>query len=139
MANIKNMGIAIGRLTKDPVVFPNKDGSKKVMITLAVQDNYKAADGTRGTQFIALEAFVSNKNTGKSVYDYMHKGDKVGVEYTVRTNNYKDSKTGEDVYSQVLFIQSADLSFETKASQATRGTDAPAAAGAVEDDAPFAE
>lgn len=135
MANIKNYGVAIGRLVKDPVVFSNKDGSKKVMITLAVQDNYKSADGTKGSQFIALEAFVSNKSTGNTVYDYMHKGDKVGVEYTVRTNNYKDAK-GEDVYSQVLFIQSADLSFETKASQAARGT---APADAVEEDAPFAE
>ena len=132
--NMKNCGTAIGRLTKDPVVFGNKDGSQKVMITLAVQDTYKAADGTRGTQFIALEAFVSNKQTN-SVYNYMHKGDKVGVNYEVRTNNYKDAK-GEDVYSQVLFIQNVDLSFETKSSQAARGT---APADAVEEDAPFAE
>lgn len=129
MANIRNIGIAEGRLTKDPVVFNNSDGSKKVMVTVAVQDNYKnSGTGERGTQFINLEAFISNKSQGLGAFDYMHKGDLVGFEYTVRSNNYTD-KDGVAHYGQVLFIQSTDLK-ETKKSQAARATSSPAAAAA---------
>lgn len=129
MANIRNIGIAEGRLTKDPVVFNNSDGSKKVMVTVAVQDNYKnSTTGERGTQFINLEAFISNKSKGLGAFDYMHKGDLVGFEYTVRSNNYTD-KEGNAHYGQVLFIQSTDLK-ETKKSQAARATSNAAAAAA---------
>lgn len=129
MANIRNIGIAEGRLTKDPVVFNNSDGSKKVMVTVAVQDNYKnSTTGERGTQFINLEAFISNKSKGLGAFDYMHKGDLVGFEYTIRSNNYTD-KDGVAHYGQVLFIQSTDLK-ETKKSQAARATSSAAAAAA---------
>lgn len=129
MTNIRNIGIAEGRLTKDPVVFNNSDGSKKVMVTVAVQDNYKnSTTGERGTQFINLEAFISNKSKGLGAFDYMHKGDLVGFEYTVRSNNYTD-KEGNARYGQVLFIQSTDLK-ETKKSQAARATSNAAAAAA---------
>lgn len=121
MANIRNFGIAEGRLTKDPAVFTNSDGSKKVMVTVAVQDNYKSkTTGERNTQFINLEAFISNKSKGLGAFDYMHKGDLVGFEYTIRSNNYT-SKNGVAHYDQVLFIQSTDLK-ETKKAQAARAT-----------------
>lgn len=140
MANIRNLGIVEGRLTKDPVVFENSDGSKKVMVTVAVQDNYKNANtGERGTQFINLEAFVSNKSKGLGAFDYMKKGDLVGFEYTVRSNNYTD-KEGVQHYGQVLFIQSTDLK-ETKKSQAARATANAASAAAdmpATDEEPFA-
>ena len=119
--NTRNFGIAEGRLTRDPYIAENKDGSRKVMLTIAAQDNFKSKDGTRKSQFINLEGFIPAKSED-TVYNLIHKGDMVGIEYSVRTNNYTD-KSGETVYSQVLFIQSVDLK-ETKKSIAARAGDA---------------
>lgn len=129
--NIKNFGIINGRLTKEPVIFTNSDGSKKVMLTVAAQDNFKNAAGERGTQFVNLEAFVSNKSTGLGVYEYMHKGDMVGLSYTVKSNSYE--KNGETIYTQVLQVTDVDL-MESKASQNRRA--AIAANAAAVGDAP---
>lgn len=142
--NTANFGIALGRLTKDPVLFDNKDGSKKVMITVACQDNFKNKAGERQTQFVQLEGFISNKSQGLGVYEYMHKGDLVQVAYGVRTNNYTD-KSGNPVYTQVLSINGVQL-METKKSQAARVANHVAAEQAAKeaakldnDDAPFEE
>ena len=130
--NIKNFGVITGRLTKEPTVFTNSDGSRKVMLTVAAQDNFKNAAGERGTQFVSLEAFISNKSQGLGVYEYMHKGDMVGLSYTVKSNSYE--KNGETVYAQVLQVTDVDL-MESKASQARR---AAVAANAAAIDAPAA-
>lgn len=130
--NIKNYGVIIGRLTKEHTVFTNSDGSRKVMLTVASQDNFKNAANERGTQFVNLEAFISNKSQGLGVYEYMHKGDMVGLSYTVKSNSYE--KNGETVYAQVLQVTDVDL-MESKASQARR---AAVAANAAAVDAPAA-
>ena len=141
--NIRNHGVAIGRLTRDPKVFDNTDGSKKVMLTLACQDNFKGKDGKKGTQFIPLTAFVSKDKDGLGVYAYMHKGDLVGVEYAVRTGSYTDENTKETVYTTELYVQSADLmenasTTQARAAQNAAGAVAPEAAPA-EDATPFGE
>ena len=121
--NMRNFGLVEGRVTKNPVIFTNADGSRKIMLTVAAQDNFTDKEGKRNTQFVNLEGFVPASKNTNGVFDYIHKGDLIGVEYTVRTNNYT-AKSGEEVYSQVLFIQLIDL----KESKAT--TDARAAKNA---------
>lgn len=37
MKNIRNYGVATGRLTRDVTVFTNKDGSRKIKFTVAAQ------------------------------------------------------------------------------------------------------
>lgn len=147
--NIRNYGIAIGRLTRDPKVFTNKDGSKKVMVTLACTDNFRSGpDKTKATQFIPLEGFVSKTANGLGVYAHMAKGDLVGMEYAVRTNAFKNAQ-GEDEYRTVLAVQSVEL-MESKSVTAARHSgaagEAPAAApeqaeGVADGDmdAPFGE
>ena len=136
--NQRNFGIAEGRLTKDVVIFPNSDGSKKAMVTVAVQDNFAGKDGKKDSQFINLEAFIPAGKDSNGVYDLMHTGDLVGLEYTVRTNNYE--KDGEMQYGQVLLIQNVDLK-ESKAVTDARmaGKATAAAPAAPAGDAPFAE
>lgn len=107
--NLRNYGIAEGRLTADPTIFDNKDGSKKVKVKLAVRDNYKNAQNEYGTEFLQFDGFIKKDATGLGVYGSMHKGDLVAVRYEMRSNNYKDPKTGEDVYGQVCLIQEVDL------------------------------
>lgn len=136
MANIRNTGTVIGRLTKDPVVFDNSDGSKKVMITVAVKDNFKTHD-EYGTQFVQLQAFVSNKKDGLGVYGFMEKGSMVGIEYSVRTNNYT-AADGTPRYEQILFIEGVDL-MESKSDASARKARAAAAGTPVEAEAVPAE
>lgn len=105
--NIRNYGIATGRVTRDLIVNTNKDGSRKVFMTLAVQDNFVNREGKKETQFISFEAFISSKNATNGVYDCIHKGDKITVQYTVKTGSY--DKNGETVYTTTLVPESIDL------------------------------
>ncbi len=136
--NIRNFGVAIGRLAQDPVVFDNSDGSKKVKLKLAIQDNYKSGpDNTKQTRFVEFDAFVSADKATKSglgVYGMIHKGDLVGLNYTLQPNTYE--KGGETVYVTNLMVQSVDM-MESKTVTAARAAK-NAAAGEAEGDAPAA-
>lgn len=141
--NTRNFGIAEGRLTRNPLVLMNKDGSAKVKLTIAAQDNYQSKDGKRGSQFINLDAFVRAEKVGASVYDAMHEGDLICAHYTVKTNNYKDAD-GKDVYDQILQIQEIDLRESKSVTDARAAKKAAEAAGesaapveAMDADAPF--
>ena len=109
MLNLNNYGIVTGRLTTDPFIYQNNDGSRKIRITLAVSDNYKNTNGKRSTQFLPLEAFIPvDRKLG--VFDMVHAGDKISAAYTVKNNNYTDKNTNKMVYGLVLQIER--ISFE---------------------------
>lgn len=118
MKNIRNYGIVTGRLTKDPAVYNNNDGSRKIRITVAAQNQYTDSEGNRGSQFIPLEAFIPAKQTGNGPYDYLDCGDLVSCSYTIQNNNYRD-RNGEMVYGLVLQVDSIAL-LESKTSKEAR-------------------
>ena len=124
MLNLNNYGIVTGRLTTDPFIYQNNDGSRKIRITLAVSNNYKNPDGKRSTQFLPLEAFIPvDRKLG--VLDMIHAGDKISAAYTVKNNNYTDKNTNKMIYGLVLQIER--ISFEeskttTTARQAAKAT-----------------
>ena len=124
MLNLNNYGIVTGRLTTDPFIYQNSDGSRKIRITLAVSDNYKNTNGKRSTQFLPLEAFIPvDRKLG--VFDMVHAGDKISAAYTVKNNNYTDKNTNKMIYRLVLQIER--ISFEeskttTTARQAAKAT-----------------
>ena len=134
--NLRNFGLAEGRLTSDVKIMENADGSASVRFTVAVDDNYKK-NGAKSTQFVPFRAFVKDKNA-LGPYAYMHKGDLIGVGYEVRNNNYV-AKDGTPVYGIDLFVTSIDLKktkkvdaqAETPAAE-TPATEAPADADAAE-------
>ena len=116
MTNLNNTAILAGRLVSDPVVFANSNGSSKVKFTIAVQNNYKNTDGTRGSQMIPVEAYA--KDYAKSPYTRIHKGDKVRLECSLRMNNYI-AKDGKNVYSTVVFVEQIQFE-ESKSVTETR-------------------
>lgn len=141
--NQRNFGIAEGRLTRDPKVFTNKDGSRKVAITLAVRRNYKSANGSTESDFINFEGFLTANIEDLGVYKYMHTGDLIGVEYSVRSNRFTD-KDGVERFEQTLFIQGVDLKETKNVTDARHNTQttAPAqetvpAPATTSDDTPF--
>ena len=128
MLNMSNFGMCEGRVTKKPVMMENKDSSKKVFVTLAVQDNFASgADKERKTQFLNLEGFVP-KDRKASVYEKMEVGDKVAIQYRVETPSYE--KDGEKIYKTALVIENIQFKesmAEKTARQARHAADAAAA------------
>lgn len=138
--NMQNFGILSGRLAKDPVVFDNKDGSRKIMVTIAAPRNYKNKDGKRDTDFIQCEQYMRADKVGNGAWDILKKGDSVDVEYTVRQNTYTDAK-GETHYAQSLVIEQTNIR-STKSNNMAAGAAAAQGAGVTpdtdaEEDAPF--
>ena len=103
----KNQGTLIGRLSDEVKVVENKDGSRKVYATVAVERDYQNEDGTRPVDFIQSEGFIPASRKGNGVYDYMAKGDLVAIAFSVRPNSYE--KDGEKVYVQKLIIEDVSL------------------------------
>lgn len=143
--NLRNYGIAEGRLVDDPKFFKNNDGSQKVKVKIGARNNYKEKDGSYGTQFVSFDGFVRKDANGTGVYGSMHKGDLVAIRYEVRNNNYQD-KDGNMVYDQVLLIQEVDLkesksTTEARASkreqEAAAGSPVAEPAAATDEDKPF--
>ena len=128
MLNMSNFGMCEGRITKKPVAMDNKDGSKKVFVTLAVQDNFASGkDKERKTQFLNLEGFVP-KDRQSSVYEKLEVGDKVAIQYRVETPSYE--KDGQTIYKTALVIENIQFKesmAEKTARQARHAADAAAA------------
>lgn len=148
--NQNNFGVLNGRLTKDVKAFENKDGSRKVFVTIAVDNNYAGADGKRGSQFINTEAFVPASVQGLGVFEHIHEGDLVGVLYHLESDQY--TKDGQTVYAQKVVIDSVDFKeprnvtqarLAQRTAKAAEAASAPVAAPAVDasisdEDSPFA-
>ena len=134
--NIRNFGIAEGRLTSDVRIMKNADGSASARFTLAVDDNYKK-NGAKSTQFVPFRGFLKDKDV-LGPYAYMHKGDLIGVGYEVRNNNYV-AKDGTPVYGIDLFVTSIDLKKTKKQADApaaeTPATEVPATEAPADADA----
>ena len=122
--NINNYGIVTGRLSQPVTFFTNKDGSRKARFTVASTNAYKNADGTRGAQFVPLEAFIPSDNKS-SIYDLLDKGMLVSVQYTVMNNNYTD-KDGVAHYDLVLQSETVRLQESRAATEARRSAHADA-------------
>jgi len=118
MKNIRNYGMVTGRLTKDPDIRVNADGSRKVRFTVAVQDSFTDKDGKRGSQFLPLEAFITADRNGNGAYDYVNEGDLVSCSYTVNNNNYTD-RNGQKVYGLTLLVSEIAL-LESRAAKEAR-------------------
>lgn len=107
MSNPRNNGVLVGRLANDPQVFENRDGSKKVRITLMVDRNYTNAQNERQSDAIDVEAFINKAANGTGPYANVHKGDLVSVQTTLRKDVYP--KNGETVYE--LKVVAEEITF----------------------------
>ena len=103
--NLRNFGIIEGRLAREISVFDNADGSKKILLNVAVRDSFPDRNGVYNTQFVNLEAYVCADTAahGLGPYAYIHKGDPVCFEYSIRSFNYE--RDGQIIYGQNLHIE----------------------------------
>lgn len=112
MANPANKGSLIGRLAQDIKEFSNSDGSKKQLITIAVEDNFKSGPKKEvQTNFIQLENFVAAGRTAGG-WDRVHKGDLVAVDFRIDAKPY--TKDGVTEYPTKLVVDGFPTFLEPK-------------------------
>lgn len=106
-----NRVILSGRLTKDPQTY-EKDGKiSSARFSLAVQRDFKDAEGNYGADFPNCVAFGKN---AEFVSKYFHKGSWMETEGRLSTGSYTN-KDGQKVYTTDVVIDKAGFGGASKA------------------------
>ena len=101
-----NQIVLVGRLVEKPEVKELEGGKKVVNVTLAVQRNFKNADGEYETDFIDCELW---SGVAENTAEYCEQGDVVGIKGRMQTELYKDKdgntrKSTKLVAERVTFL-----------------------------------
>ena len=103
-----NTVVLIGRTTRDPELRRTGNGTAVTSFTLAVNRDFKTNDGQEA-DFIQCVAW---KKTAELLEQYVHKGDRIAVNGSIRTRNYEDSH-GRTVYVTEVLVNHVEF-LETK-------------------------
>lgn len=98
----------IGRTTRDIDLRRTGNGTAVASFTLAVNRDFKTQDGQEA-DFIQCVAW---KKTAELLEQYVHKGDKIALNGSIRTRNYEDSH-GRTVYITEVLVNHVEF-LETK-------------------------
>lgn len=96
-----NKTILIGRVTKDIDLKTTTSGKSVVQFTLAVNRDYKNADGKYDADFINCVAFDQRAET---ISKFVHKGDRFGVFGSIRTRTF-DKQDGSKGYVTEVIVE----------------------------------
>lgn len=107
MAGI-NLCVLIGRTTRDIELRRTGNGTAVASFTLAVNRDFKTNDGQEA-DFIQCVAW---KKTAELLEQYVHKGDKIALNGSIRTRNYENSH-GRTVYVTEVLVNNVEF-LETK-------------------------
>lgn len=103
-----NKVILTGRLTATPELKTTTSGVSVTSFSIAVQRQFKSADGSYQTDFINIVAW---RNTAEFVTRYFEKGQLIAIVGSIQTRQYED-KTGakrtafEVVADEAQFVES---------------------------------
>ena len=100
-----NKVILIGRVTKDIELKATTSGKSVATFTLAVNRDYKNAEGNYDADFINCKAFEQRAET---ISKYVHKGDRIYIEGKIRTNTYED-QNGIRRYRTEILAESMEM------------------------------
>ncbi len=90
-----NKCLIVGRVTKDIEMRKTQSGKSVVSFTVAV--NRRGQDA--GADFIPCVAWAK---TAELLANYVHKGDRVGIEGSISTRNYTDNSGQKRYITEVL-------------------------------------
>lgn len=82
-----NNVILVGRLTCEPEIVKIDDNKKLTTIILAVNRNFKNADGIYETDFVRCILWNS---VATNTTEYCHVGDVIGIKGRLQTSKYED-------------------------------------------------
>lgn len=103
-----NKVILTGRLTAKPELKTTTGGISVTTFSIAVQRQYKSADGSYPTDFINIVAW---RSTAEFITRFFDKGQLIAIVGSIQTRNYED-KTGakrtavEVVADEAQFVES---------------------------------
>lgn len=103
-----NAVVLIGRTTRDIDLRRTGNGTAVASFTLAVNRDFKTQDGQEA-DFIQCVAW---KKTAELLEQYVHKGDKIALNGSIRTRNYEDNH-GKKVYVTEVLVNHVEF-LETK-------------------------
>jgi single-strand DNA-binding protein len=103
-----NTVVLIGRTTRDIELRRTGNGTAVASFTLAVNRDFKTNDGQEA-DFIQCVAW---KKTAELLEQYVHKGDRIALNGSIRTRNYEDSH-GRTVYVTEVLVNHVEF-LETK-------------------------
>lgn len=104
-----NRIVLIGRNTKDIELRATTSGVEVASFTLAVNRNYKNAEGNYEADFLNCVAY---KGLAKTISSYVKKGDRLAIDGRVQTRNYTNNE-GNKVYVTEIIVENIDF-IETK-------------------------
>lgn len=93
-----NKIILMGRLTADPEIKTTSSGISFCRFTVAVNRNYKSADGNQTADFISVQTW---RQSAEFVSKYFKKGSMIIVDGTIQNNNYTD-QNGTKHYGHIV-------------------------------------
>ena len=82
-----NNVILVGRITGSPELIEIEEGKKVTSVLLAVNRNFKNADGLYDTDFVRCVLWNS---AATNTAEYCRAGDVIGVKGRLQTHNYED-------------------------------------------------
>lgn len=108
MLNQRNYGIYEGRLTQDPVFFVTAGGGESVILKVGCRRNF-ISNGANDPEsdFAELRGFIPKNTANHGVYGYLHTGDLVSIQYSLRTG--MTEKNGVRNYYQSCQIENLEI------------------------------
>ena len=106
-----NNVILVGRLTQNPEIIEIEDGKKVTTVILAVNRNFKNADGIYDTDFIRCILWNSVAST---TTEYCRVGDVIGVKGRLQTSKYEDENKKTHYITDVIAERVTFLSTNKK-------------------------
>lgn len=116
-----NKIIIIGRITKEIELKATASGTEVADFTIAVNRNYKNAEGNYEADFINC---VSYKGLAKTISTYVKKGDRLAVEGRLQTRTYQN-KEGKNIKVSEVIVENIDF-IETKKKEQPNNVEVPA-------------
>lgn len=107
-----NFGFVSGNLAAAPRILTNKDGSRKVFMSIYSSNDFPNRNGQYESEVVSVEAFVPQKRSAR-IYEVAGKGDAVEVRYTAGTDKYTDAG-GKTVYTLKLRAQQTTFAPRSK-------------------------
>ena len=106
-----NNVILVGRLTQNPEIIEIEEGKKVTTVILAVNRNFKNADGVYDTDFIRCILWNSVAST---TTEYCRVGDVIGVKGRLQTSKYEDENKKTHYITDVIAERVTFLSTNKK-------------------------
>lgn len=103
MANPSNVVIVRGNLADDVRVYNNENGSRAIVGTLMVDNNYRSQDGTVKSNGIPFRHTLSARFDGIGGWAHTGKGDSIELMGELEAPSWIDKETGETVYGGLGF------------------------------------